>query len=241
MDVHTPKHLPRTVKEFLGEIGIIVIGVLIALSAEQIADALRWRQETQAGAAALKVDFRRVLTDSAERQAAAGCIDRRLDDVARALDAGATSGALPPLGAIHYPPSHLWHSNSWDSLVASQAATHFSRERLLQYSELAYYLNAVAAEGDEEYRLWSRLTVVVGPGRRLGEAEAADLRQTLAQARGLAFELDISATEVTDKVQATGLFSKAEVASAQKAFDLAALPVCRPVGPAPAAYGLATR
>src|SRR4051812_6333592 len=44
MDIHKPKpvHSPR---EFLAELGVIVLGILIALAAEQTVEALHWRHE----------------------------------------------------------------------------------------------------------------------------------------------------------------------------------------------------
>ena len=42
MHVHLPKPLHGW-REFLGEVGIIVVGVLIALGAEQVVETLHWR------------------------------------------------------------------------------------------------------------------------------------------------------------------------------------------------------
>ena len=44
MHVHLPKPLHGW-RAFAGEVGIIVLGVLIALGAEQIVEMLRWRSE----------------------------------------------------------------------------------------------------------------------------------------------------------------------------------------------------
>ena len=44
MHFHLPKPLHGW-REFVGEVGIIVIGVLIALGAEQVVETLHWRDE----------------------------------------------------------------------------------------------------------------------------------------------------------------------------------------------------
>jgi len=44
MHVHLPKPLHGW-RAFVGEVGIIVVGVLIALGAEQMVEALHWRSE----------------------------------------------------------------------------------------------------------------------------------------------------------------------------------------------------
>lgn len=45
-------HLPKPQhgwREFIGEVGVIVLGVLIALSAEQIVETLHWRSQIRHG------------------------------------------------------------------------------------------------------------------------------------------------------------------------------------------------
>lgn len=44
MHIHLPKPLHGW-RAFVGEVGIIVVGVLIALAAEQVVEALHWRAE----------------------------------------------------------------------------------------------------------------------------------------------------------------------------------------------------
>lgn len=44
MHIHLPKPLHGW-RAFIGEVGIIVLGVLIALGAEQLVEALHWRAE----------------------------------------------------------------------------------------------------------------------------------------------------------------------------------------------------
>ena len=44
MHIHLPKPLHGW-REFLGEVGIIVIGVLIALGAEQVIEDIRWQEK----------------------------------------------------------------------------------------------------------------------------------------------------------------------------------------------------
>jgi hypothetical protein len=52
MHFHLPKPLHGW-RELLGEVGIIVIGVLIALGAEQVVETIHWRNEVAAERASL--------------------------------------------------------------------------------------------------------------------------------------------------------------------------------------------
>jgi hypothetical protein len=73
MHFHLPKPLHGW-REFAGEIGIIVVGVLIALSAEQFAEFVNDRAQVRHGEEALSDNFRRFVTYTAELDAYAPCI-----------------------------------------------------------------------------------------------------------------------------------------------------------------------
>lgn len=53
------------------------------------------------------------------------CGERRLDALSKILDEAGRTGNLPPVGLIGGPVRHQWRSSAWDSVVASQTATHF--------------------------------------------------------------------------------------------------------------------
>jgi hypothetical protein len=56
MHFHLPKPLHGW-REFAGEVGIIVIGVLIALSAEQIVQTLQWREKVRHAEQAMRLEL----------------------------------------------------------------------------------------------------------------------------------------------------------------------------------------
>lgn len=58
MHVHLPKPLHGW-RAFAGEVGVIVLGVLIALAAEQAVEALHWRDQT----ATLRENLHREIRD----------------------------------------------------------------------------------------------------------------------------------------------------------------------------------
>ena len=83
MHVHLPKPLHGW-RAFAGEVGIIVIGVLIALAAEQVVETLHWRSEVADARRALNREVAYNLGAIVKRQQEAPCIDRRLQEI-RAL------------------------------------------------------------------------------------------------------------------------------------------------------------
>jgi len=68
VEIHKPKAVHGW-RELLKEIGIIVIGVVIALGAEQAVDAIHWMHQVDAGEAILKGAFAREVQNAALRDA----------------------------------------------------------------------------------------------------------------------------------------------------------------------------
>jgi hypothetical protein len=132
MHFHLPKPLHGW-REFVGEIGIIVIGVLIALGAEQAIEAIHERSE----AAQLRSALEAELADDRARwediRAGDNCAERRLDTLAHWL-------AVAPAGAhLKNAYAHpLWntHTSAWDSAKASPAGQLLGLDERLTYASL---------------------------------------------------------------------------------------------------------
>src|SRR3954468_17940155 len=80
MHFHLPKPLHGW-REFAGEVGIIVVGVLIALSAEQVVEAVHWGHELDSERASLLQEARDTFEGVAARKNQQGCVDRRLAEI----------------------------------------------------------------------------------------------------------------------------------------------------------------
>ena len=129
MHVHLPKPLHGW-RAFTGEVGIIVIGVLIALGAEQIVETMHWRGQVADAERAMSFELGNSVGQSIERQRLDPCIERRLDEIGRVLDSADNTGRLLPVGEIGAAPYRAWVQGSWDSTRQSQIASHFSRSKL---------------------------------------------------------------------------------------------------------------
>jgi len=118
-------------REFAGEVGIIVIGVLIALGAEQLVETLHWRasvsQMREAMRSELAIDRTRVEINLAQDR----CINARLDAVLR-WSASAPAGARIP--NAHGPLLWNYHTSTWDITKTSPTAGHFSLKEQLMYA-----------------------------------------------------------------------------------------------------------
>jgi hypothetical protein len=134
MDIHKPKPI-RHWREFLSEIGIIVIGVLIALGAEQAAESLHWAHQVSEQRAALKDELGTNAVFFYERVAVSGCLSARINALSSALaKPGATWKAQ---GARTYAtPWRAFPSQTWQNALVSGAASHMDTSEVLAYGRI---------------------------------------------------------------------------------------------------------
>jgi len=182
MHFHLPKPLHGW-REFAGEVGIIVVGVLIALSAEQLVEAMHWRGEVDGARRAMAVELSDSIGQSYERERLYPCIEHRLDDISAIVTRASQTGRLPPVGLIGRPLYRTWVSSAWQTTMAGQTASHFSRHELNQLGYIYDFVERASKGSDQEMQAWIDLQSISGPGRPISTGEAADLIRDIQRAR----------------------------------------------------------
>lgn len=135
MEIHRPKAI-HGVRELLKEVGIIVLGVLIALGAEQTVEALHWRHKIHDAAAAMRLEMRD--DDGPQgyvRIAAEQCFANQLDAIQAAVEAGRDRRDISALIAAYTPPIRTWDQEAWKAAVASDVGSHVSAEQMVNWSK----------------------------------------------------------------------------------------------------------
>lgn len=160
MDIHKPKPW-HGVREFGKELATIVLGVLIALGAEQAVEWLHWQEQVQATEGALLAEVRLNLLNSYERIALAPCFNSRIGELRdRLLEPTSAwqadldpNRAPPPKGqpALAYLDRHLiipempdvflvltrpWPDAAYQAALASGVFNHMPRARAASYARL---------------------------------------------------------------------------------------------------------
>jgi hypothetical protein len=129
MEIHKPKPIHNW-REFLTEIGVVVLGVCIALAAEQAVEAIHWHNKVVEARDVIATELSYSVANAIERMAMERCGERRLDALGQILDTASRTGRLPPVGDIGMMPLRQWTSGGWDGVMASQTVTHFPRQQL---------------------------------------------------------------------------------------------------------------
>jgi hypothetical protein len=235
MDIHKPKPV-HNLREFLNEIVVIVIGVLIALGLEQAVEAWHWREQVADARDALGDQLGEAIGQGRERINTSACTDARLATLAAMLDQATDSGRLPPIGDIGVPPLRTWSTGNWESAVASQAAEHIPMRTRSIYSLLFGYADVERRASEDELRQWQQLYALAGPGRRIETAEIAGLRDAIINARTDNQVIDFMAIRMQQVIDSVRLpFDRKFALSYDR--PRSAYSICQPIGPVPLHYG----
>lgn len=242
MEIHKPKPV-HSLRELLVEIGVIVIGITIALTAEQVVEAIHWRQEVSEARELVGDELSQSMARSIERVRLEGCLEDRLDKLSDIVDQGARAGSLPPTPLVGNPPVTEWPSEAWRAVIASQTATHFSPQTLDAIGLAYTKLEDLKTANNAEILVWTRLNTLSGPGRRLDAASEADLRAALSEARLYNRVLALQGGQLVETIQGLHLPVSAEARKAVTEaadFRIAEHPACQGLGTViPTAYGQA--
>jgi hypothetical protein len=171
-------------RAFVGEVGIIVLGVLLALGAEQLIQSIHGRTAVAQMRGALRAELADDRARWEDMRDSDRCTARRLDAIAQWLSTAPANGRLPRAF-----PIMLWnmHSSAWDIAKASQAADDLPLEERLVYSELYASIDnwrdLLAEERSNALELGAALATADQPENRRQIASHIYTAQTLLQRR----------------------------------------------------------
>ena len=161
-------------RAFWSEILIVVLGVVIALAANEVVQDWTWRNKVEDAEARLQVDSNAVFKWSAEQFSVQPCIIEQLDGLARrVMDAGATLAPAPvfseqtttpfPLTYVVRIPTRPWRFAVWEALLADGTAPHFDSTKQLYYNGIQSQAAAQREFRLESDRLRGRVSALAYP------------------------------------------------------------------------------
>jgi hypothetical protein len=155
MHFHLPKPLHGW-REFAGEVGIIVLGVLIALGAEQLIETIRARREVTQFRSAVTAEL---ATDEAAyryRVEQEPCVKRRLAELREWLGSERAGMPLVPVGDIGHPSFYSFLSSVWKS-SNPDVMNHLSLDTRERYAALYDFVALVDGQMSDEEETWRSL------------------------------------------------------------------------------------
>ena len=194
MDIRKPKPI-HNMREFLKEVGIIVLSIVIAISLEQTVEFFHWKNEVKIARQAIAAEIAvNNASFYARRIAFAPCMDRQIRE-AQAMIADIEAKRKPrPFTSFHLTSGSLISDSEWQADRASQVLTHFSRSELALLSR--YYTRSGTLDGirDQERAAWRELSLLRNPSAELGPAELNRLRVNLITAQEAETQIILNST-----------------------------------------------
>jgi hypothetical protein len=135
MEIHKPKPV-HSWREFLTEIGVVVIGVAIALAGEQTVEALHNHSSAADARASVREEIARNLSNMNYREATETCMTTRLDEVQGLISDSAAGRLSPEALWIGHPIAPSPVDGKYKMATQSGAASLFNGEEQAAYAEL---------------------------------------------------------------------------------------------------------
>lgn len=180
MEIHRPKSIHNW-REFLTEVGTIVIGVFIALAAEEAMSNYNWRHEVGIVQDSLDDELSDALFGAMERVKIADCQRHTLDRLDDLADE--SRGTL----VIRNDPvtrNRVWGSAAWDAAVASGAIAHMDHDERNTYAALFSFVRLFHELNIRQEELWARIAAYRRP-RALTDDSRDRFVETVSQLRAL--------------------------------------------------------
>ena len=157
MHVHLPKALHGW-REFAKEIAIIVVGVLIALSAEQLVESWNWQRKIDSAKDAMRYEL---LFDDGpqfyQRAAMHPCLVARLDALSAAVENGARRQEIGRVADSYWVDVRTFDRLALDAANSSDVASHMKQEEiepfLISYETMPLMTTTNVQEGADIARM----------------------------------------------------------------------------------------
>ena len=194
MHAHVPKPLHGW-RAFVGEVGIIVLGVLIALGAEQLVERVHQRNQAAEASEIIRGELAYNLGRLQSRLEIRSCIDARISQVERLLDGAAAQPNLPSPVWIGRPQYWTLQSSRWDAESQAGHAALIDRRELAEYG----FIYALMRDSENEMMMeqtdWAKLRMLERL-HRLDEPTLADLNAAVQDARYRGWRVALISSEI---------------------------------------------
>lgn len=167
---------------FAGEVGVIVLGVLIALGAQEAVSNYNMRKDVRAFEETIRKEIGNNLYSYKFRAAQFECVDRNVSDMIRWLGQARTSDRPPPIEGFAFPNTIILYRSAWDNKDPDVFAN-LPRDRKLRYSVFYDELANNDRMSWQEIDAWIQMYRFSEPGP-VSTEERRDAAATLVQIRG---------------------------------------------------------
>lgn len=152
------------------EIAIVVLGVLIALGAQEAVESRRWREEVRLTEDALTIEIADSVLHASERQMVNRCLSDRLSTligkvssnqgpwIGDPMPINRSPRAVTTVSAAPYrTPNRPWSGNVWEAAQNGGVFNHMRRERVAAFSKVYARMQGLRNVNEAEHLVFPRL------------------------------------------------------------------------------------
>jgi hypothetical protein len=191
MHVDLPKPLHGW-RAFVGEVGVIVLGVLIALGAQQLVESLNWREKVDAAVSDMNNELGSGDGPEAyERLAIHDCVATHLNGLRALVEHGDRSESRKLIDRF-WLPNRTWDSLARDAANTADVAAHMPHQQMLQYRIAYEMIPAMQRIAEKELGDLGRFRALPASG---GELTSDEKLSEIAAIEALKLDNDTFARE----------------------------------------------
>ncbi len=201
VEIHKPKPVHNW-REFLIELGTITLGVLIALVAEQTAQAFHDHQRVAQARENLYTEIAANLGQIAFREGTEGCISRRLSEVEGLIRALA-NGSQQPVWLGH-PTLFLMTNSQYTAAAQSGSVSLLSNPEQVRYAAIYAGFEEYSQAELSEQTAWADLRMLELHPAATPEMDGL-LRSALQKARNARWQIEVSTRTIQSAALPLGI------------------------------------
>jgi len=204
MPVKLPKPLHGW-RAFAGELGIIVLGVIMALGFGQVAEAWKWHQEVGAARSSIHREMAFDLAVFADRLRIAKCVDSHIAEAQQRIDAVAALGKTPAGNANLESPGRMILLGDYEAQEAAQNLVHFPAAELSALGVFYDQVRFMREWNETEDAAWNALALLSAGNTKLDAFDVALLRRDLQVAKNHEVLTVLNARRQIERARALGV------------------------------------
>jgi hypothetical protein len=224
MKLPTPIHGWRVLA---GEMGVIAVGVLIALGAQQLVERREWNQRAASAEEAIKDELGYAAMMGHERRIIQPCLRGKIRELADKLTRNEGKWSASPMKVTSAPygtvippayraPSRAFLTDAWNSAMADGTVNHLKADRVQEYSGLYNLVAHLRQLQDEEQKAGASLAPLSFDGQ-LDDRSRAEMIARLAEVDRINSLMVVISGQIIDAIRDLKFgYDKADVTRAAK-------------------------
>ncbi len=175
---------PNGWRDFLADVAVVVVGVILALIAQEFVQSLQWRADVAAQRGALRAMAEDNLKVIAFRRFQEPCVERRLAEIQTIFRLHHGNQPIRLRGPIGLP--YKWDSDrsAWDIALSDASLSHMPLAERRRFGNAVDVYENVGVLMKQEYAVWLRLQPLDHP-ELLESEDWPLLRQAFGEAHAL--------------------------------------------------------